>query len=105
MSNPQDSQEEDTNGDTPSPSPLAPTATADAQGVPADPPRPALARRAHYSLWLVWLVPLIAVIIVLGFFPKPVLDAINPAITRTMLQVGVSDPAPTVAPAAEGTNP
>ena len=63
MSNPQDSQEEDTNGDTPSPSPLAPTATADAQGVPADPPRPALARRAHYSLWLVWLVPLIAVII------------------------------------------
>jgi paraquat-inducible protein B len=37
--------------------------------VPATPPpapdlpRPAIARRAHYSLWLVWLVPLVAVII------------------------------------------
>jgi NADH-quinone oxidoreductase subunit M len=55
-----------------------------------------------------WVVaPLIAVIIVLGFFPKPVLDAINPAVTRTMQQVKMVDPAPTVAgiPAAEGTNP
>ena len=53
-----------------------------------------------------WVVaPLLAVIIAVGFFPKPVLDAINPAITRTMLPVGVTDPAPTVAPAAEGTNP
>jgi len=55
-----------------------------------------------------WVVaPLIAVIIVLGFYPKPVLDAINPAVTRTMQQVGMTDPAPTVAgvPAAEGTNP
>jgi paraquat-inducible protein B len=37
--------------------------------VPATPPpapdlpRPTIARRAHYSLWLVWLVPLVAVII------------------------------------------
>jgi len=55
-----------------------------------------------------WVVaPLIAVIVVLGFFPKPVLDAINPAVTRTMQQVHMIDPAPTVAgiPAAEGTNP
>jgi NADH-quinone oxidoreductase subunit M len=45
-----------------------------------------------------WVVaPLIAVIIFLGFYPKPVLDVINPAITRTMQQVGVTDPTPTVA--------
>ena len=29
----------------------------------ADLPRPVIARRAHYSLWLVWLVPLVAVVI------------------------------------------
>jgi len=45
-----------------------------------------------------WVIaPLIAVIIFLGFYPKPVLDVINPAIGRTMQQVGVTDPAPTVA--------
>jgi NADH-quinone oxidoreductase subunit M len=52
--------------------------------------------------------PLIAVIIALGFFPQPVLDAINPAVSRTLRQVGSTDPAPAVAgvtPAAEGTNP
>jgi NADH-quinone oxidoreductase subunit M len=49
-----------------------------------------------------WVVaPLIAVIIALGFYPKPVLDVINPAISRTMDQVGVSDPAPTVDVAEE----
>jgi NADH-quinone oxidoreductase subunit M len=54
------------------------------------------------------MAPLIAVIIALGFFPKPVLDVLNPAVERTMEQVGVTDPAPTVAgvtPAAEGKNP
>jgi NADH-quinone oxidoreductase subunit M len=45
-----------------------------------------------------WVIaPLVAVIIFLGFFPKPVLDVINPAIDRTMHQVGATDPAPTVA--------
>ena len=56
----------------------------------------------------VWVVaPLIAVIIALGFYPKPVLDVLNPAVDRTMQQVHVTDPGPTVAvqPAAEGTNP
>jgi NADH-quinone oxidoreductase subunit M len=49
-----------------------------------------------------WVVaPLIAVIIALGFYPKPVLDVINPAVERTMEQVGVQDPEPAV-PAAEG---
>jgi NADH-quinone oxidoreductase subunit M len=50
------------------------------------------------SLREAWVIaPLIAVIIALGFYPKPVLDVINPAIERTMQQVGVTDPAPTVA--------
>jgi NADH-quinone oxidoreductase subunit M len=45
-----------------------------------------------------WVIaPLVAVIVVLGFYPKPVLDVINPAISRTMQQVGVNDPTPTVA--------
>jgi NADH-quinone oxidoreductase subunit M len=45
-----------------------------------------------------WVVaPLIAVIVALGFYPKPVLDVINPAISRTMQTVGVTDPTPTVA--------
>ncbi|HEY6798754.1 MAG TPA: NADH-quinone oxidoreductase subunit M [Kineosporiaceae bacterium] len=56
-----------------------------------------------------WVVaPLVAVIIALGWYPKPVLDALNPAVSRTMHQVGSTDPAPTVAgvkPAVEGTNP
>ena len=40
-----------------------------------------------------WVVaPIILSFIVLGFFPKPVLDVINPAVDRTLLIVGVSDP-------------
>jgi NADH-quinone oxidoreductase subunit M len=51
----------------------------------------------------VWVVaPLIVLIVALGFYPKPALDVINPAVQTTMTQVGVSDPAPTV-PVAEGT--
>ena len=34
-----------------------------------------------------WVVaPLVAVIVALGFFPKPVLDVLNPAVSRTMQQ-------------------
>ena len=47
------------------------------------------------------VTPLLAVIIALGFYPKPLLDVINPAIERTMQQVGAHDPQPVV-PAAEG---
>ena len=49
--------------------PEEPGGDASPAPVPATPPpapdlpRPAIARRAHYSLWLVWLVPLVAVII------------------------------------------
>ena len=51
-----------------------------------------------------WVVaPLIAAFIVLGFYPKPVLDVINPAVTRTMQQIGMTDPAPTHGTAADGS--
>jgi NADH-quinone oxidoreductase subunit M len=53
-----------------------------------------------------WVVgPLVAVLLVLGFYPKPVLDVLNPAVGRTMQQTSSTDPAPTVPgvqPAAEG---
>jgi len=53
-----------------------------------------------------WVVaPLIALILALGVFPKPVLDVIDPAVQRTMTQIGVTDPAPRAGtPAAEGAS-
>jgi NADH-quinone oxidoreductase subunit M len=56
---------------------------------------------SHREKWVV--APLIAVFLVLGFYPKPVLDVINPAVARTLHYVGVTDPAPThPGTAAEG---
>jgi NADH-quinone oxidoreductase subunit M len=55
---------------------------------------------SHREKWVVF--PLIAAFIVLGFYPKPVLDVINPAVARTLQYVGVTDPAPTHPVAAEG---
>ena len=43
-------------------------------------PRPVIARRAHYSLWLVWLVPLLAVIIGVGLGARSILNR-GPTIT------------------------
>jgi NADH-quinone oxidoreductase subunit M len=42
------------------------------------------------------VAPLVALILLLGFYPKPVTDVINPAVQATMQDVGKSDPAPTV---------
>jgi NADH-quinone oxidoreductase subunit M len=42
------------------------------------------------------LAPLLLLIIVLGFFPKPLLDVINPAVEHTMSEVGLQDPRPDV---------
>ncbi|SCE65354.1 NADH dehydrogenase subunit M [Micromonospora viridifaciens] len=42
------------------------------------------------------VAPLIALIVLLGFYPKPVTDVINPAVKATMQDVGRTDPAPTV---------
>jgi NADH-quinone oxidoreductase subunit M len=42
------------------------------------------------------LAPVLALIVVLGFFPQPVLDIITPAVNATLTQVGVTDPEPTI---------
>jgi NADH-quinone oxidoreductase subunit M len=42
------------------------------------------------------VAPLIALLLLLGFYPKPVTDVINPAVQATMQDVGKSDPAPAV---------
>ncbi|NLU80220.1 NADH-quinone oxidoreductase subunit M [Micromonospora sp. HNM0581] len=42
------------------------------------------------------VAPLIALIVLLGFYPKPVTDVINPAIQATMQDVDRTDPAPSV---------
>src|SRR6266567_1158799 len=44
------------------------------------------------ELWAVG--PLIALIIVLGIYPKPVIDVINPAVRHTLVQVHSADPVP-----------
>jgi NADH-quinone oxidoreductase subunit M len=41
------------------------------------------------------LTPLVALILVLGFFPGPVLDVLDPAVSATMSEVGITDPVPT----------
>ncbi len=49
------------------------------------------------------IAPLLVVIVALGFYPKPVLDVVNPAVARVMHAVNATDPPPQVAPVAEGT--
>ena len=45
---------------------------------------------------VVVVAPLIALLLVLGFYPKPVLDIINPAVGHTMTTIRQHDPAPNV---------
>ncbi|MCH8613831.1 NADH-quinone oxidoreductase subunit M [Arsenicicoccus dermatophilus] len=40
------------------------------------------------------VAPLVASFLVLGLWPRPALDVINPAITKTLQTVGIADPAP-----------
>jgi len=47
------------------------------------------------------VAPLIALIIGFGFYPKPLLDVINPAVSATLQDVGKTDPAPTSVQGAE----
>lgn len=42
------------------------------------------------------MVPVAALIIVLGLFPAPLLNVINPAVDRVMTSVGMTDPEPTI---------
>jgi NADH-quinone oxidoreductase subunit M len=46
---------------------------------------------------LVVVTPLIALLLVLGVYPKPVLDVIDPAVGHTLTTIGHQDPAPRVA--------
>ncbi|HEX6871202.1 MAG TPA: proton-conducting transporter membrane subunit, partial [Micromonosporaceae bacterium] len=43
------------------------------------------------------VAPLIALLLIFGFYPKPLLDVINPAVQKTMEDIGKHDPAPSVA--------
>jgi NADH-quinone oxidoreductase subunit M len=43
------------------------------------------------------VAPLIALILLLGFYPKPVVDVINPAVKATLTDIKANDPAPTIA--------
>jgi NADH-quinone oxidoreductase subunit M len=48
-----------------------------------------------------WVIaPVVAIIVVLGFYPRPILDVINPAVAATLQQTGNTDPAPAVPVAA-----
>jgi NADH-quinone oxidoreductase subunit M len=68
------------------------------------PVRPELASMPDLRARELWAVgPLIALIIVLGVYPKPVIDIINPAVHQTLVQAHTTDPVPphpVVAPAA-----
>lgn len=46
----------------------------------------------------IWAIaPMLVIIIALGVYPKPVLDVINPAVDRIMIQTDQTDPPPTIA--------
>ncbi|MBF9068032.1 NADH-quinone oxidoreductase subunit M [Streptacidiphilus fuscans] len=45
---------------------------------------------------LVVVAPLIAMLLVLGIYPKPIADIVNPSVNTTLSQVGRTDPAPHV---------
>jgi NADH-quinone oxidoreductase subunit M len=51
---------------------------------------------------IVVVAPLIALLLVLGVYPKPALDVINPAVTHTLTTIDEPDPAPMI---AEGPTP
>ena len=42
------------------------------------------------------IAPVIAIIVLLGFYPSPLLNIINPAAAKVVSQMGYSDPAPTM---------
>jgi NADH-quinone oxidoreductase subunit M len=48
------------------------------------------------------VAPLVALLLAVGFFPKPLLDVIDDGVRPTLVEVGVSDPEP-ITPTAEGS--
>ena len=57
-----------------------------------DPPMPLVAALGMTGL----LAPIVVALVVLGFFPGPALEVLNPAVERTLEIVGVGDTIPTV---------
>jgi NADH-quinone oxidoreductase subunit M len=59
------------------------------------PVRPEVSEMPDLKARELWAVgPLIALVVVLGVYPKPVLDIINPAVHQTLVQVHSTDPVP-----------
>ncbi|MFM7598146.1 MAG: NADH-quinone oxidoreductase subunit M [Actinomycetota bacterium] len=48
------------------------------------------------------LAPIVFLTILLGVFPAPVLNVVNPAVERTLEIVGISDPPPVIPPIVQG---
>ena len=66
------------------------------------PARESFAKWSDLNVREAWVVaPLIAVIVALGFYPKPVLDVLQPAVSRTMELTGAHDPQPSEPAVAE----
>jgi len=66
------------------------------------PVRPETERMPDLKARELWAVgPLIALLVVFGFFPQPLLNIINPAVSHTLVQVRAKDPVPPH-PAAQG---
>ena len=53
---------------------------------------------------LVAVVPLVAALVLFGFYPMPMLDAVNPTVHSLLDHVGVTDDPPTVPVAEEGAH-
>ncbi|MEU0497633.1 NADH-quinone oxidoreductase subunit M [Mycobacterium sp. NPDC006124] len=51
---------------------------------------------------LLVVAPLIALLLILGIYPKPVLDVVDPAVGHTLSTIGQQDPAPRVAEGRPG---
>ena len=59
------------------------------------PVRPGVEKFPDLKARELWAVgPLIALLIVFGFFPQPLLNIINPAVSHTLVQVHATDPVP-----------
>ena len=72
------------------------------QKVATGPPSPAVEKIPDLNAReITALAPIVLLTIVLGVYPAPVLDVVNPAVERTMQVVGVTDP-PSVLPAPGG---
>src|SRR5664279_6609122 len=80
--------------------------TAEAEGAHAAPHSRAAAVRAKFGdltgREIAVVTPLVALIILLGVYPQPVLDVINPTAQRTMVDVGFTDPVPPATASAVG---